>query len=171
MGVASILYANKAHIQKSTALASAYALSESTFKDYREKVAETIGENKEHYIREKAETEKIKKQPKDSEIIVTGNGDYLCYDSWGGRSFYSDINKIKQAFNEVNAMMFDEMTVSLNDLYSELGLPETSGGDQLGWNVNKGTIKPLFSSGLSSDNRPCLVVSFENNPSPNYLDW
>ena len=58
------------------------------------------------------------------------------------------------------------MYVSLNDFYSEIGLPEVSIGEDLGWNMDDGYIEIDFSSQLSEDERPCLVLEF--NISPRY---
>ena len=60
--------------------------------------------------------------------------------------------------------MLSEMYISLNDLYSELGLDSTQLGRLLGWNIDKGYIKPTFSAHLADDGTACLSLDFEEAP-------
>lgn len=45
-GTACLIGANSVHLRRNAALAAAYALSETSFKDYKEKTAEVVGEKK-----------------------------------------------------------------------------------------------------------------------------
>jgi hypothetical protein len=60
------------------------------------------------------------------------------------------------------------MYVSLNDFYYEIGLRSTAMGDDLGWNIDKGLIELGFSTQLSEDGSPCLVVDYQVAPMYNY---
>ena len=91
---------------------------------------------------------------------VVEKGNTLCYDSISGRYFKSDIEKIKKAENELNKKMLNEMYLSLNEFYDELGLRPTSLGNELGWNIDDGLIDIHFSSQLSEDDQPCLVLDY-----------
>ena len=154
------------NFRRNAALATAYKISETAYKEYRDKVVETIGEKKDELIRDKIAKEKIEKNPpKKEEIILTEHGSTLCYDSLSGRYFRSDINKIKKAENDLNRRMLGEHYVSLNDFYYELGLDEIKLGNELGWNVyNDGYIKLDFSSQLTKDEEPCLVINYSILP-------
>jgi hypothetical protein len=102
-------------------------------------------------------------------VIITGDGETLCLDSLSGRPFKSDINKIKTAEIELGARMLDERYVSLNDFYYEIGLdPIYPLGDDLGWNIDRGRIQLSFSTQLTADNRPCLVVNYTVAPRYDY---
>lgn len=46
VGTACLIGANSVHLRRNAALAAAYALSETSFKDYKEKTAEVVGEKK-----------------------------------------------------------------------------------------------------------------------------
>ena len=137
ISIACLICANTTNVRRNAALATAYTLSESALKEYREKVVETVGEKKEKTIREAIVEDKIKNNPvNSSEVIVTDKGDTLCYDVVSGRYFKSDKEKIKRAELELNRQMLDEMYISLNEFYYELGLNGTKLGESLGWNID-----------------------------------
>lgn len=156
-------------LKRNAALATAYKIVETGYKDYKEKVVETLGEKKEEAIREKIAKEKVEKNPvKHNEVVVTNNGNTLCYDVLSGRYFKTDIDKIKKAVNEVNRRMITEMYVSLNEFYYELGLEGNKLGDELGWNIDKGLLKLDYSSILTENDEPCLVIDYEVAPKYDY---
>ena len=78
------------------------------------------------------------------------------------------VDKIKKAENELNRQMRDEMYISLNDFYYEIGLDNIKLGDELGWNINDGYIDLSFSSQLTSDETPCLVIDYAVAPRYDY---
>ena len=171
-GIASIsciIGASSVHAKRNAAIAAAYNLSQSALTEYKEKVVETIGEKKEQAIKDKISKDKIKKDPvSKSEVIVTGKGNTLCYDAFNSRYFYSDIDQIKRAINELNRIMLNQMYVSLNDFYDELNLKHSGNGDELGWKLDDGFIEIDFSSQLSDDGRPCLVIEYMVAPRYDY---
>ena len=101
-------------------------------------------------------------------VIITGDGETLCLDSLSGRPFKSDINKIKTAEVELGARMLDERYVSLNDFYYEIGLDSIGVGEDLGWNIDDGLIELSFSSQVTADGTPCLVVNYYSGLKTNY---
>lgn len=158
---ACIIGGQSVNTKRNAALATAYSLSEAALKEYRAKVVETIGERKEHLIRDEIAKDKIERNPIcNTEVIITEKGNTLCYDSISGRYFKSDIEKIRKAVNELNRQMMDDMYISLNDLYFYLGLSGTDIGNRIGWNISKGFIDIRFSSQLSEDEQPCLVLDY-----------
>lgn len=164
-----LLSANSINIRRSEALAAAYTLSDSAFKTYQKKVIETIGEKKEKAVKDDIAKDKIKQNPvSNKEVIIVEKGNTLCYDTTSGRYFKSDIDKLKKAVNELNRLMVDETYISLNDLYYEFGLSNTKIGDDLGWNIDNGFIDLVFSSQLSEDGTPCLVIDYNLAPRYNY---
>ena len=60
------------------------------------------------------------------------------------------------------------MYVSLSDLYDEIGLRHTRISDNVGWNIDDGTIDPDFSTQLTEDNQPCVVLDFLLVPRYNF---
>lgn len=171
VSIGCIIGAASVNTKRTAALATAYSLSETALKEYQSKVVETIGEKKEEVIRDKVAKEKIDKNPvKNNEIFVTKSGETRCYDSVSGRYFKSDVETIKKAVNVINRQMTDEMYMSLNEFYYEVGLPGISVGDDLGWNLDDGLLDVTFSAQLDEDNQPCIVLDYLVRPRYNYQD-
>lgn len=173
LGAACLIGANSMSLRKNAALAAAYALSETNFKEYREKTLEEVGEKKEEKIRNAVAEEKITKNPVNtSTVLETGNGDTLCYDAICGRYFKSSIEKLKSALNELNMELVQDGYVSLNQYYDLIGLPDGMLGDDLGWSINDNhsTVQLDLSAQLTKDESqtPCMVVAFKYGPIYNY---
>lgn len=165
VSVACIVGASSVNARRNAALATAYKLSESALKEYQSKVVETVGEKKEQAIRDAVAKDIVQKEPvQNKEVILTGKGETLCYDVVSGRYFKSDIDKLKKSENNLNRRMRDEMYISLNDFYYEIGLDCVKMGDDLGWNIDEGYIDLRFSSQLATDGTPCLVIDYSYGP-------
>lgn len=171
LSTACLIGASSVSLKRNAALATAYTLSETAMREYRDKVVETIGEKKEEAIRDAIAKDKIDEHPvSNSEVIITGKGETLCYDVFNDRYFRSDIDKLKRAANEVSHTMLLEGYVSLNEFYEEIGLKPVPKGYDLGWNANKSRdlveIDP--SAQLTDEGEPCIVVNFKVAPTYNY---
>lgn len=164
---ACLIGASSVSLRRNAALTAAYKLSETALTEYRDKVVETVGEKKERLIRDKVDKERIESSPvNENDVIQTGVGKSLCYDYYSGRYFQSDIEFLRRAINNINKGMIHDPFgyASLNDLYSEIGIPGTALGEIMGWNVSRGLIKEDFGSQIASDGRPCIVMAFEIAP-------
>lgn len=164
---ACLIGASSVSIRRNAMLATAYKLSETAFSEYKEKVVETIGDEKEKVVREKVSEERIKKNPiTKNEIIMTDYGDTQFYETLSGRYFKSDIEQIKKVVNYLNKDMLQDMfgTISLNEFYDELELERIDLGDELGWRVDKGLIEIDFTSKIADNGKPCIVLDYINAP-------
>lgn len=164
---ACLIGASSVSIRRNAMLATAYKLSETAFSEYKEKVVETIGDEKEKIVREKVSEERIKKNPiTKNEIIMTDYGDTQFYETLSGRYFKSDIEQIKKVVNYLNKDMLQDMfgTISLNEFYDELELERIDLGDELGWRVDKGLIEIDFTSKIADNGKPCIVLDYVNAP-------
>lgn len=163
-----IIGANSIHVRRRAALATAYTLSETALREYKEKVIETVGEKKAEAIQDKIDKENLDKHPVSrSEVILANGGTSVCFDEFSKRYFYSDHETIRRIQNDLNEELLNGINgwVTLNELYLELGLePLHPIGDDMGWWADRGKIKMHIGSGLTDDNRPCLVISHENPP-------
>lgn len=168
VSVFCLIGASSTNLRRNAALATAYTLSESTLKEYQEKVVETIGEKKEQSIRDSVAKDKMERNPVREVILTDKGGNTNCYDPISGRYFKSDRDKIARVVNELNRQMRDEMYVTLNDFYYELGLDGTQMGDMLGWNIDKGYIDISYSSHLDANGTPCLVIDYQVAPVYDY---
>lgn len=171
VSIACLIGASSVNVRRNAALTTAYALSETALKEYRSKIVETIGEKKEESVRDAIAKDKIEANPvRVNEIYISGKGDTLCYEVISGRYFKSDIDEIKRAVNKVNERMLKESWnyVSLNDFYEEIGLEHTKIGYDLGWRLDQGMIEVYFSSQLTNDGTPCLVIDYKDMPMYDY---
>lgn len=167
--VFSIVYANRIGSRRAAAVAAAYTLSEKAFSEYKDKVVETIGKNKAQKVRDDIAQDRVTANPVGSQqVIITGGGDVLCMDSHTGRYFQSSMETLKQAQNDINYQILNHDYASLTDFYNKIALPSIPTSDNLGWNTDK-SLELMFTTAMSEDNKPCLVVSFLYGPYPNYF--
>ncbi|MBD9004648.1 MAG: hypothetical protein EGR21_09570 [Faecalibacterium prausnitzii] len=165
VSVACIVGASSVNARRNAALTAAYTLSESTLRTYRDKVLETVGEDKEREIRQKAAIEQQQSTPEPQTLVVrSAAGQLKCFDSLSGRYFVSTKNEIDKAVNEFNRQLRDDMRISLNDWYDLIGLDTNKLGDMLGWDIERGYVETCYASRLDEDGLPCLVVNYVEPP-------
>ena len=166
--VGAILMANRIETRKAAAFAAAYGISERAFQEYKDKVVEKIGEAKTQSIRDELAQERVNRNPvKVQQVIITGSGEVLCYDSWSGRYFMSSVEEIKPACNKINHEILNQEYAVLSTFYDYIGLSSTTSSDLVGWNNNQ-LMDVSLSTTLSDDDRPCVVMDFQNNPQEGY---
>lgn len=164
--IACLIGASSVNAKRNAALAAAYTLSDTAFREYKEKVIETIGEKKEQVVREKVAEEQVKKEPmKTQELIIVEKNGALCFDPISGRYFKSDVNRIKSAVNALNARILTSFCsyVSLNEFYDEIGLSHNDIGEELGWNLDN-RIELDITYVATDDGSPCAVIGHKNAP-------
>ena len=166
---ACIIGANSVNTKRNAVLAGAYKISESALLEYRDKVKEVIGEEREKEIHAKiAEDRRCKEPENQGNVILTGKGDVLCYDMYSGRYFKSEMDEINAILNELNYKLMQDNLLALNDFYDALGLQPIVTGYDHGWNVDDGLIKIYFTSTLADNGIPCLALHFDNLPRYGY---
>jgi Family of unknown function (DUF6353) len=169
--IACIVGANRIDAKRYAALGAAYALADTSFREYKDKVLEQIGKTKEQKVRDEIAKDKLEKDPpKDGTIILTSGGETLCYDQLTGRYFRGDIEAIRKAENEINRRAITDQYsdgVPHNDFYELLGLGNVLLGDELGWNVEH-MLEIVYSSHLSEKGEPCLSIGYRNLPKKDY---
>lgn len=173
VGGASIMCligATSVNTRRISALAAAYKLSETALDEYKAAALETLGEKKEKDIRDKVSENQIAANPvNESTVIVTGGGNSLCYDSISGRYFRSSIEKIRKVENQIERELLSSDYIALNDFYDALGLEHIEIGDDIGWRVD--WIRSFainFSSQLTKDGEPAIVLEYEDMPRYDY---
>ena len=163
--IACIIGANTINTHRNAALAALYSLSETAFREYKEKVVEEIGRNKELKVRDNIAQDRVTTNPVgDKTIIFTGNGEVLCYDALCDRYFKSSAEKIRQQVLELNEDLRNDMWLDLNDLYYAIGLPSTKLGNQVGFDIDKGYIQVDYTGTLTPEGQPCLSIGMTVYP-------
>lgn len=173
LSAACLIGASTVSAKRNAALATAYSISEAALREYQEKVVEVVGEKKEKAVRDAVAKDQIEKDPvtKSEVVIIDSNSNTLCYEPLSGRYFKSTIDKIKKAEIKLDRQMIQEMYVSLNDFYWEIGLDGTDLGDKMGWNLSKGYMDLSFSSQLADDGTPCAVIVYGIPPVYDYQNY
>jgi hypothetical protein len=164
--VACIIGANTISTKRSAALASAVGLSEYAFKEYRQKVVEQLGENKETKVHDAVMKDLVERHPVEgNSVIITGDKS-LFMDSFARQYVETDMETVRRAVNDINEQIFGSEYASLNDFYNLIGIPASQVGEEVGWNqLNKLTVR--YSTQLVQG-RPCVVIDYEKTPIRNY---
>lgn len=66
----------------------------------------------------------------------------------------------------MNFRIRNEMQITLNEFYDEIGLRHTDIGEHLGWDIeqHQGCIDLQFSTQLADNGMPCVVVGHHSPP-------
>lgn len=167
MSIACVIGANSVNAKRNAALATAYQLSTAALNEYKDKVIETIGEKKEQSIREKISKDRIEKNPvANNTVYVTGDGDSLFLEPISKRYFKSDIERVRSVINTLNETMYNDPfgCISLSDFYDDIGLERTDISNDIGWNIENGSIKVEFHPAMSDNGKPCLALYYTTAP-------
>ena len=169
--IGAIVGANQIGTRRAAAMAAAYSISEKAFEEYRDKVQEKLGDNKERKIRDEVNRDRINRDGPTSEntVVVTSDGDQIFQDSWSGRYFKSTVEGVNQAVNQLNHTVNLEGQASLTDFYELLGLSRTLESDELGWKQDK--LLDIYLSAVMHDNAkvPVLAIEYRVVPSRDYF--
>ena len=126
--LACIFGANVLNKRNQASLASAYAVLDSAFKDYKHKVNDLYGEDADANVRK----ELAKAKYEEDDILVDDNK-MLFYDEFSERYFEATMEDVIRAEYEVNKRLSLFCGVYLNEFYELLGIPDVPYGDHLGW--------------------------------------
>jgi hypothetical protein len=166
--IVCVVAADRIGNRRAAAIAAAYSLSEKAFGEYREKVVQQVGKQKEQRVRDEIAQDRVgASQVQHSQVIVTGNGDVLCFDTLTGRYFESNVEAIRRAENDLNFQLIHENYASLSDFYRLVGLPPTTFSEEVGWTSQK-KVEIYISAVMAENDRPCLAITFRVEPVRDY---
>lgn len=127
--IACIFGINVLNTRNQASLMSAYALLDSSYKEYRNKVNELYGEED---INTKVRNEIVKSKLVDMKL----DGDKELFFDWQSmRYFESTFEEVRRAEYIFNQNFSMSGFASLNEFYDILGLPRVDYGYQLGWST------------------------------------
>lgn len=138
IGAATIICifgANGLNRRQQASIASAYALLDRTYKEYRNKVVSLYGKDADAKIRE--EVAKDCYEDHDDDLEPSG-GKHLFFDEFSGEYFERTMLEVLDAEYQMNRTFVLEGRVKLNDFYEFLGLPKTKLGETVGWDIEDG---------------------------------
>lgn len=175
--IACILGANVLNRRQQASLASAYALMNRSYSDYKRQVKEIYGEDAHKKIMSSLATEKV-----DSDHVIKAPGimgesslefedadeeERLFYDSFSGRYFTSTISKVLQAEYHLNRnFAINGGEIPLNHFYELLGIAGIPEGGSIGWFVNDDMYWVDFdhSKVILEDGLECYIIDMVYTP-------
>lgn len=170
--IACIFGANALNKRQQAALMSAYALLDSSYKDYKKKVEELYGEDADENVR----GELAKDKYDETKVEVDKQ---LFYDEFSERYFESTMEKVLRAEYDINRTIQIDGGAFLNEFYEFLDIPTIEYGDYMGWSacemyeygygeawLDFGHQKVVMDDGLE-----CYIISFSHEPSYDFLDY
>lgn len=163
--IVAILGANHISSRRTATALSLYSLTDTAFREYKDKVVEVIGASKEQKVHDVIAEERMTANPPSREIIVA-EGEILCCELYTGRYFKSTQENIRRAENDVNFEINQSMYASLDDFYHAVNLPSTELSNEVGWNVDNRL--ELQFSWVGFEGKPALGFSYRTAPSPNF---
>lgn len=177
MGAATITCifgANILNKRQQASLASAYALLSTSYKEYKDKVKEMLGED----ANEQIGNEIAKDHYKEIDISDEEDGLELFYDNFSGRYFRSTMYKVQRAEYALNRELFMRDYVYLNEFYEMLDLEPVDAGYSLGW--SKGLNLAAYwqewvdfshSKVVMDDGLECHVIYMMAEPMLDFMDY
>lgn len=168
--IACIFGANALNKRQQAALASAYALLNQSYKEYKGKVKDIFGEDTHKQVKE----EIAKDHYKDTNITVD-DGKILFYEDFSGRYFESTIEDVQRAEYRINRDLAMRDYATVNEFYELLGLDPIDGGDKLGWSTGM-MFDYYWTSWIDfnhekvelEDGLECQVIYMDSEP---LVDW
>lgn len=177
--ISCIVGANILNKQAQASLASAYALLDSSYREYKGKLKELYGEEAHNNIVDAI----VKEHCEDvyihtDNLIGTSCLDFITsdpevtrifYDSFSKRYFETTINKVLQAEYHLNRNYTIGSSITLNEFYNFLGLSEIDCGDEIGWDFYNSELYWIdFSHHVTKldDGMEICIIDFEWNPMP-----
>jgi hypothetical protein len=158
--IGCIVCASKASNNRAVAAMAAYSLTERAFTEYREKVSDELGKGKDQKVLDEIAKDRIAEHPPClGDVIVVGNGHVMCCEMYTGRYFRSDMDKLRRAENEINAKIFIERYVTLDEFYELIDVRPTSDSSRFGWDSDK-MLKLEFSTVMAENDEPCIAFSY-----------
>lgn len=172
MSIACSIGSGKMYRDRNASLLAAYMAVDGAFKDYRKAAEEKLSVKDEADIRKSFAEKQVDSETRKL-VEDCRNGNQKFRDMFG-REFITDINKVKNAINQVNARMQREDYVRLNELYFEIGLSSTEFGDTVGWNFARdGFIDPDYVATFDDETGVTTIyIDFgQNTPHVGYYQY
>lgn len=178
VSAACIVLGTSQNVKRNTALATVYAISENTLKEYQRKTKEVVGEEKAKEIdrevaksrarRSLSERPVVVEDNSSEYIIYTGLGNTLIYDTFSGRWFRASVNSVDAAVNKINKKLNNEFIMTVNDFFMELNIPVVGAGNLIGWKSDKDEMVVSYDSDVNKMGEPYLILTYTNRPEPIY---
>lgn len=170
--IACIFGANVLNKRQQAALMSAYALLDSSYKEYKAKTVELYGEDADNNIKEAVAKDKYENAD------ITGTGESLFYDEYSKQYFKSTMVDVQNAEYYINRDLVMRDYATLNDFYDYLGIPHHPAGDELGWSSGMNFdyywqtwIDFVHTPMTMEDGTKCTMITMYSEPCVDWEDY
>lgn len=167
--ISCIFGANILNKRHQASLASAYALANTSFKEYRNKLKELYGDEMDSEIEEAIYEDKY---------LESDNSIRLFYDHYSQRYFESTMEKVQRAEYHLNREFIMKDYAYLNEFYELLGIPAVENGWKLGWSTAacfdmywQSWIDFSHSDVMLDDGRECRYIYMFQEPIEGFEDY
>lgn len=164
--LACIFGANVLSTRGQASLMSAYALADSSYKDYRKKVDELYGEEAGAQIRAELAKDKYEEEP-----VKVEDGNRLYYDFYSRQYFEASPFEVQRAEYEINKTLMLDDAVFLNDWYKLTGADQLEHGYDFGWSTSTNMeaywqtwIDFHHEKVVMDDGLECIIITFAQEP-------
>lgn len=171
--LACIFGANALNKRQQAALVSAYALLDSSYKEYKAKVKEVHGEEGHGAV-----VQEIAKDKYEEDKLEVDDENQLFFDEFSGRYFESTMEKVRNAQYQLNRELFMKSYATLNEWYDFVGMIPHEVGDLYGWtpagNQEKSWQEWIDFNVMQTfidDDLECYIVSFYQEPYLNFESY
>lgn len=172
-GVVCVVESVSVGKKRYSALAVSYELLKEASETYKQKVIETIGENKEKKIEAAIAQDNVDKNPPKAETIyITEKGQTLFKDSLTGQYFRSDVNTVRRCALELANQELCDNYAGVPEWLLSLGLevPDSMLGQ--GWSApDQGRLVTIDFTPVTAhkyNDEPCHTITYDPMPVDDY---
>lgn len=173
--ITGIILSQKMQYRRTALYASMVNTAQAALSEYKSEVKALLKPSEVEKIEETVAKKKVDKAPPSEDVIFeTGRGPHILMDSISGRYFRSNADFIRNKAREIGYTARDAGDASLNDFYSEVGLPEIPRSDDEGWSdqdfLQPGDILEVgikwvnYENPVTGATEPCGVITFWPEP-------
>lgn len=165
--IACIFGANALNKRQQAALTGAYALLDSSYKEYRNKVKEIHGDEGHKQIVERISKDRYVR----CKDLKTIDNKEDFFDFFSLISFKSTLNDIHNAENQLNYMLDSRGYVLLSEFYDLIGVECGDVDCKLGWSRSSGCnrIEFLVEQSTAADGRNYYILEMATEPSVDFF--
>jgi len=160
--ITCIVAANRIGARRTAAIAAAFQLSEKLAEEYKDRVVQTLGKQKEEKMRSELAADRMNRTPGADQIIIVGP-ETLFLDEMSGRFFKHEVEKVRKAVNDINFKINNDFYASLSEFYDLIGLDRTTFSDDVGWNADS-QLDVTYTPTIIKDGRAAIAISFMTQP-------
>lgn len=168
--IACIFGANYLNKRHQASLMSAYALLDSSYKDYKNKVREMLGEEGHSEVRNAI----AKDIYNESDIEIESEKE-LFYDEFSGQYFQATMEDVLNAEYQINRDIQTQGWATFGDFCDQVGIEDYDDGGVLGWSEGgnfarywQSWIDFAHTKAVLDDGLECTIITIWSEP---YMDY